>query len=335
MKSPLLNPQAGQYIDNRTQTIGIRTNAIHTVLDLHSSPTAVVAAIFRDRDVKCYDVSVIVDIHAHLPRPLRSMASVNEVAAVVAEMVALGRRAGIDRQVILGLDIGLEANDALRELVGRFPETLVAFMRGSFIDPDGPAILERCVREFGFKGLKLHEEEQHPLAGLLGGGALFRKAGELGGLRELRRAIQGGLVVDDGPNVERPRSYQSCGRIVELSEDLRGSYAIGDIIACSGGGFAAHAEYDYAPKDTIAKVPDGVTPEEAATTNVALTGLHALRRARLQAGELIGVIGLGMVGQFILQLAAAWGGRAIGTDLYPLRLEKARELGAVLTYGNP
>jgi predicted TIM-barrel fold metal-dependent hydrolase len=95
-------------------------------------------------------------------------------------MVETGCRAGIDRQVILGLESGAEANEALRRLVSRFPDRLDAFMRGSFIDPESPGLLEKCVREFGFKGLKLHEDPRFPLTGLLGGHALFQKAAELG-----------------------------------------------------------------------------------------------------------------------------------------------------------
>jgi predicted TIM-barrel fold metal-dependent hydrolase len=123
---------------------------------------------------------VIVDMHAHLPRPLDRLDQVDEVAVLTARMVETGCRAGIDRQVILGLESGAEANEALHRLVDRFPNRLVAFMRGSFVDPDSPALLEQCVREYGFKGLKLHEEPTFPLTGLLGGHALFRKAGELG-----------------------------------------------------------------------------------------------------------------------------------------------------------
>jgi threonine dehydrogenase-like Zn-dependent dehydrogenase len=55
--------------------------------------------------------------------------------------------------------------------------------------------------------------------------------------------------------------------------------------------------------------------------------LHALRRAGLSAGESLAGIGLGMVGQYAAQLAGAFGGRAIGSDLFPLRLQKARECG--------
>ena len=173
-----------------------------------------------------------------------------------------------------------------------------------------------------------------PMPALAGSGAIvkticsvFGAGSELGGLRTRRAAVRSGDIKPGDPVTERPMSYQSCGAIVELSEDLRDSFQIGDLVACAGAGFGHHAEYGYVPKNTMAKLPAGLSPEEAATNNVGLTALHLLRRAEFQAGQLLGIVGLGLVGQFAAQLAAAFGGRAIGTDLYPLRLEKAEECG--------
>jgi threonine dehydrogenase-like Zn-dependent dehydrogenase len=173
-----------------------------------------------------------------------------------------------------------------------------------------------------------------PMPRLEGSGAIvqticsvFGAGSELGGLRRRRQAVREGAIDPSAPASERPMSYQSCGRIVELSPELQGTYQVGDVVACAGAGFGHHAEYGFVPKNTMARVPEGLSPEEAATCNVGLTGLHALRRAQFQAGEVVAIIGLGLVGQFTAQLARALGGRAIGSDLYPLRLEKARECG--------
>jgi predicted TIM-barrel fold metal-dependent hydrolase len=124
--------------------------------------------------------SGIVDAHVHLPRPLRRASEVDGLAPTMAAMIAQAEKAGIERQVVLALEHGLEAAAALHELISRFPNKLFAFMRGSFIDPDAPAMLEHCVRDWGFKGLKLHEESRFPLLGVLGGHAMYLKAAELG-----------------------------------------------------------------------------------------------------------------------------------------------------------
>jgi threonine dehydrogenase-like Zn-dependent dehydrogenase len=177
-----------------------------------------------------------------------------------------------------------------------------------------------------------------PMPRLSGGGAIVQTvcsvlgAGtELGHIRRRREAARGApaSAADAAADAAgaRPMSYQSCGRIVELSDDLAGRFAVGDLVACAGAGFGHHAEFGYVPRNAMARVPDGVAPEWAATCNVGLTALHALRRAELRAGELLAVIGLGMVGQYAAQLARAFGGRAVGSDLAPLRLRKALECG--------
>lgn len=173
-----------------------------------------------------------------------------------------------------------------------------------------------------------------PLPRLEGSGAIvqticsvFGEGSELGGVRQMRRAIEAGQAPEE-PLQERPMSYQSCGRIIELSDDLKDAYSVGDVVACAGAGFGHHAEYGYVPRNAMARVPEGVTPAEAATCNVGLTALHCIRRAGLGPGETMAVIGLGVLGQILTQLVYSCGGRAVGTDLYPLRLRKAAALGA-------
>jgi threonine dehydrogenase-like Zn-dependent dehydrogenase len=174
-----------------------------------------------------------------------------------------------------------------------------------------------------------------PLPELKGSGAIVRticsvigSGSELENVRAIRARLRRGESLSNGPVTESPMSYQSCGRIEQLSDDLRDTYQLGDVVACAGSGFGNHGEYGYVPKNAMARVPNGLGPSEAAANNVGLTALHALRRADLRAGEFLAVIGLGMVGQFAIRLAVAFGGRAAGTDLLPNRLELARIGGA-------
>jgi threonine dehydrogenase-like Zn-dependent dehydrogenase len=129
---------------------------------------------------------------------------------------------------------------------------------------------------------------------------------------------------------ERPLTYQSAGVIVEKSEGLA-KYQLGDLVACTGMRISYHAEFCYMPINMIAEVPEGVTAEEAASNNVGLTALHASRRGRINLGETVVVIGLGMVGQLTAQIAKARGAKVVGVDLIQSRVEKASELGAELS----
>lgn len=142
---------------------------------------------------------------------------------------------------------------------------------------------------------------------------------ELHGIRHARRSPGAGTK-------EHAMSYQSCGRIIALSSEIEG-FQLGDLVACAGSGFGAHGEISYAPRYSFAKVPDEVTPAEAASCNLGLTALHALRRSRFEFGETVVVIGLGLVGQLLCQMVHSSGGIAIGTDLLDSRLELASNLG--------
>ena len=161
--------------------------------------------------------------------------------------------------------------------------------------------------------------------------SVFGAGSEMAGVGRRRKALQEGQ--DPGAFSEKAHSYQSAGEILQVSPDLQDRFQPGDLVAAAGGGFGFHAEQGYVPKHSFAKIPPGLAPIEAATTNVGLTALHAIRRAVLLPGETAVVLGLGMVGQIAAQLVQVTGGQALGVDLHEFRLQKARELGAAATAG--
>lgn len=81
---------------------------------------------------------------------------------------------------------------------------------------------------------------------------------------------------------------------------------------------------------TLRKVPDGVSNDVALFAgDVLATGLDAIHRARMQAGDTVAVLGLGPVGLCAVQAALASGaGQVIAIDTVEERLEMAREFGA-------
>jgi threonine dehydrogenase-like Zn-dependent dehydrogenase len=155
--------------------------------------------------------------------------------------------------------------------------------------------------------------------------SVFGTGSEVGGLAGARKALQAGK--EPGALKEGPMSYQSAGRVVEVTPDLRSHIAPGDRIVAVGGGFAPHAEQAFVIRHNFAKIPDALDTAEAAAANIGLTALHALRRAQFEPGETAAVIGLGLVGQMIAQMVKMMGGGAIGIDIIPFRLQKAEELG--------
>lgn len=120
--------------------------------------------------------------------------------------------------------------------------------------------------------------------------------------------------------------YSSAGEIVAVGEGLKG-FQVGDRVACSGGGFAAHAEYNLVPQNLLTRLPDSVRYEAAAFTTLGSIALHGFRLARPQVGERVAVIGMGLLGLLTAGIARAAGCEVLGVELNPARIELARRLG--------
>lgn len=119
--------------------------------------------------------------------------------------------------------------------------------------------------------------------------------------------------------------YSSSATVLEAPE---GSPAApGELVACAGVGHACHAELVAVPRTLCARVPNGVPAEDAAYATVAAIALHGVRLCGLQLGEVVAVVGLGLVGQLTVELVAAAGAVPLGVDPVPERAELARAAG--------
>jgi len=120
--------------------------------------------------------------------------------------------------------------------------------------------------------------------------------------------------------------YNNVGRVVELGRRVTGP-AVGDRVASA----AKHASMATAPASRVIEVPAGLEPEKAVYHNMAAISLQAVRKAQIELGEAVVVLGQGIIGNLALQLARLSGGLpVIGTDLIDRRLMLARECGADL-----
>jgi predicted dehydrogenase len=124
-----------------------------------------------------------------------------------------------------------------------------------------------------------------------------------------------------------PLGYSAAGVVVEAGVESRG-FAPGDRVAIAGAGFANHAELDLVPSLLAARVPPGVTSEEAAFGTVGAIAMHGFRQGEADLGSTVAVIGLGLIGQLAVRVARAAGCRVIGVDLEGRLLELAADAGA-------
>ena len=141
------------------------------------------------------------------------------------------------------------------------------------------------------------------------------------GLVATYRAVSGRLKGDV------PLGYSAAGRVVAVGEDVT-DLGVGDRVACAGAGYANHAEVLFVPRNLAARVPDAVGLREASTATLGAIALHGVRTADVRIGEVVGVVGLGLLGQLAVQMLVASGVRVVGMDLDPSRAALARRLGA-------
>lgn len=132
-------------------------------------------------------------------------------------------------------------------------------------------------------------------------------------------------------NSEMALGYSNAGVVVDVGDEVIG-FRVGDRVACAGGGYATHSEIVRIPQNLAAPIPAGpglreVSFEDAACATVASIGLQGIRLAEVQLGEVVAVIGLGLVGQMTAQLARACGCVVVGMDPDPERCKLAARLG--------
>ncbi len=126
-----------------------------------------------------------------------------------------------------------------------------------------------------------------------------------------------------------PLGYSLAGVVVEVGRGAE-EFSVGQVVACAGNEYAFHAELNWVPVNLCVPVPDGVPPRLAAFATVGAIAMQGVRQGTPQLGDTACVIGLGLVGQLVVQLLVASGVRVVGLDVVPERCRLAEKAGALL-----
>jgi predicted dehydrogenase/threonine dehydrogenase-like Zn-dependent dehydrogenase len=130
-----------------------------------------------------------------------------------------------------------------------------------------------------------------------------------------------------------PLGYSLSGTVKAVGAGAE-EYLVGQRVACAGAGYANHAEVNFVPKNLVVPVPDNVSMQHAAFTTIGAIAMQGFRQAEMQLGETACVIGLGLLGQLLVQILRAAGIWVVGVDLLEDRCQLAMELGATVA-GTP
>ncbi len=126
-----------------------------------------------------------------------------------------------------------------------------------------------------------------------------------------------------------PNIFFTCGECYycrtnreTLCTNFKGALGVG----INGG----YADFFKAPEKNLFELPANVSfPTGAVIADAVVTAVHAVRRrAKVTGGDAVLVIGLGGVGQSVIQVAKKSGAMVVAVGRRPARLEHAKKLGA-------
>lgn len=122
--------------------------------------------------------------------------------------------------------------------------------------------------------------------------------------------------------------YCSSGIVDALGAGVR-QFARGDRVIAMGWGYARHAEAICVPHRYCVRIPDGLSFERAVFANLAATSLHAIHRALLDERDRVLVVGAGLVGQLVAQIAGTRLTDVLVADTDPRRCAAAEAAGCI------
>lgn len=117
--------------------------------------------------------------------------------------------------------------------------------------------------------------------------------------------------------------YSSCGTIVDVGEDVDG-LTVGQRVVSS----CRHATHAVVDASQCFPVPDTVSDVDASVYRLGSIALQGVRKAQIQLGWSVAVLGLGPIGNLAAQLARASGAaEVVGIDPVDWRRDLALSCG--------
>ena len=127
--------------------------------------------------------------------------------------------------------------------------------------------------------------------------------------------------------------YSTAGRVLEVGRDVVGVKP-GDLVH-TGRPHQQYVTVEYGEKERnnligriLTKIPDGLVPDEMIWASMAGVAIVGCRKAKIEFGEYVAVIGAGPIGQLTSQYAKLCGAvRVVSIDTVQKRLDCALEGG--------
>ncbi|WP_430472606.1 bi-domain-containing oxidoreductase [Thalassospira lucentensis] len=148
----------------------------------------------------------------------------------------------------------------------------------------------------------------------------LRTLGSEGASRTLDR-------VNNRLNQPLPMGYCGSGVIHATGENADG-FSVGQRVAIAGMGHANHAEWNTVPINLACPIPETVSDQKAAFTTLYALALHAMRQGETAIGDRIAIIGAGLIGQLVGEVARVAGAHVEIIEPDAFRRNSALQNGA-------
>ena len=122
-----------------------------------------------------------------------------------------------------------------------------------------------------------------------------------------------------------PLGYSIAGEVIAVGKDVK-EFKVGDKVACAGSEYAYHAEVVSVPENMCVKIPLNLDFQEATFAAIGAIAVHGVRNAKVSFGEIVVVIGLGLIGLITVQVLKAAGCRVIGIDVDDREIDRVKAI---------
>jgi len=135
-------------------------------------------------------------------------------------------------------------------------------------------------------------------------------------------------AVSSKMDVPLEMGYCNVGEVIEVGENCKGKFNIGDRIVSNG----PHAEIISTHEKLCATIPDGVSDQDAVFTVLGSISLHGIRCITPSIGETFLVSGLGIIGLLTCQILIANGCKVLGFDPDETKCKIAEKFGVITNH---
>jgi threonine dehydrogenase-like Zn-dependent dehydrogenase len=133
-----------------------------------------------------------------------------------------------------------------------------------------------------------------------------------------------GAVAQTYPRPTGESDAEAWGVVDVVGKQVHGIKP-GDTVAAIS--LRAHAEYDVADASTVLRLPGALS--DSPFPSRALAGaFNVFERSRIEAGQVVAVVGVGFLGALMIRLANDAGAEVVALSRRPFSLSVAREMGA-------